>query len=300
MCLKAFYSDRFVLPLPAAHRFPMEKYRLLRERVACELPQVYLAEPMAVGDEILCLAHSPEYVRRLCVGDLSRKEMQRIGFPWSPEMVERSRRSTGATIMACDWALKEGVAVNLAGGTHHAYADRGEGFCCFNDAMVAARLMQSQARAKNIAIVDLDVHQGNGTAHMAQEDASIFTVSIHGAGNYPFTKEQSDIDIELADGCSDAIYLEALDQALMSLCKSFTPDLVIYLAGADPFEGDRLGRLSLSKNGLALRDERLFSFCREQGVPVAVAMAGGYAQPISHTVDIHFQTVICALRNHDN
>lgn len=275
----------------------MEKYRLLRERVASELAQVSLAEPMAVGDEILCLAHSPDYVRRLCTGDLSRKEMQRIGFPWSPEMVERSRRSTGATLMACDWALREGVAVNLAGGTHHAYADRGEGFCCFNDAMVAARFIQAQSRAKNIAIVDLDVHQGNGTARMAQDDDSIFTVSIHGAGNYPFVKEQSDIDIELADGSDDATYLAALDGALMSLEKNFSADLLIYLAGADPYAGDRLGRLGLSKEGLALRDERVFSFCRTRGLAVAVAMAGGYAQPISHTVDIHFQTVICALRN---
>ncbi len=276
----------------------MEKYRLLRERVARELAQVSLVEPMAVGDEILCLAHSPDYVRRLCTGDLSRKEMQRIGFPWSPEMVERSRRSTGATLMACDWALKEGVAVNLAGGTHHAYADRGEGFCCFNDAMVAARFMQAQSRAKNIAIVDLDVHQGNGTARMAQGDDSIFTVSIHGAGNYPFVKEQSDIDIELADGCDDVTYLAALDQVLVSLEKGFSADLLIYLAGADPYAGDRLGRLGLSKEGLASRDERVFSFCRKRGLPVAVAMAGGYAQPISDTVDIHFQTVICALRNH--
>jgi acetoin utilization deacetylase AcuC-like enzyme len=275
----------------------MEKYRLLRERVACELVQVCLAEPIAASDEVLFLAHDPDYVRRFCAGDLSRKEIQRIGFPWSPEMVERSRRSTGATIMACDWALKEGVAVNLAGGTHHAYADRGEGFCCFNDAMVAARFMQSQARVARVAIVDLDVHQGNGTARMAQGDASIFTVSIHGAGNYPFVKEQSDIDIELADGCDDETYLAALDSALAGLQRTFSPDLLIYLAGADPFEGDRLGRLALTKQGLAERDERVFSLARNHGIPVAVAMAGGYAQPISDTVDIHFRTVVCAMRN---
>jgi acetoin utilization deacetylase AcuC-like enzyme len=297
--MRAFYSDRFVLPLPAAHRFPMEKYRLLRERVARELPQVVLREPFAVRDGILCLAHAPDYVQRLCRGDLSRKEMQRIGFPWSFEMVERSRRSTGATIMACKAALREGVAVNLAGGTHHAYADRGEGFCCFNDAMVATRYLQARGIAQRIAIVDLDVHQGNGTAHMAQKDPTVFTVSIHGKGNYPFVKEHSDLDIELADGCGDTQYHRALDQALHEIQARFhAPDLLIYLAGADPFEGDRLGRLALSKQGLLARDLAVFSFCRERGIPIAVAMAGGYAQPISDTVDIHFQTVTCALQNH--
>lgn len=275
----------------------MEKYRLLRERVARDLPQVCLDEPLAATDEMLFLAHDPGYVRRFCSGDLSRKEIQRIGFPWSIEMVERSRRSTGATIMACEWALREGVALNLAGGTHHAYADRGEGFCCFNDAIVAARYMQQQARAARIAIVDLDVHQGNGTARMAQGDDSIFTLSMHGAGNYPFVKEKSDIDIELADGCEDAAYLAALGEALGILESRFSPDLLIYLAGADPYCGDRLGRLALTKQGLATRDESVFSFCRARAIPVAVAMAGGYAQPISDTVDIHFQTVICAARN---
>lgn len=275
----------------------MEKYRLLRERVARDLPQVCLCEPLAATDEMLFLAHDCGYVRRFCAGDLSRKEIQRIGFPWSLEMVERSRRSTGATVMACDWALRQGVAVNLAGGTHHAYADRGEGFCCFNDAIVAARYMQQQARAARIAIVDLDVHQGNGTARMAQGDDSIFTLSMHGAGNYPFVKEQSDIDIELADGCQDAVYLAALDEALAILDRRFSPDLLIYLAGADPYHGDRLGRLALTKQGLSARDERVFSFCRARAIPVAVAMAGGYAQPISDTVDIHFQTVVCAARN---
>jgi acetoin utilization deacetylase AcuC-like enzyme len=297
--LYAFYSDRFVLPLPSAHRFPMEKYRLLRERVAHELPEVALREPIAVSDEVLCLAHTPDYVSRLCRGDLSRKEMQRIGFPWSAKMVERSRRSTGATIMACERALREGVSINLAGGTHHAYSDRGEGFCCFNDAVVAARLMQTKGLATRIAIVDLDVHQGNGTAHMAQNDPTIFTLSLHGAGNYPFVKERSDIDVEFADGCRDAEYLAALGQALSEFQARFpSPDLIIYLAGADPFEGDRLGRLALSKSGLRARDEAVFALCRKEGVPIAVAMAGGYSWPIADTVDIHFQTVVCALQNH--
>lgn len=294
--MQVFYSDRFVLPLPSAHRFPMEKYRLLRERVSQELRGVDLHEPEAASDSVLALAHTPDYIRRLSQGDLSHKEMQKIGFPWSPEMVERSRRSTGATIMACRAALKDGASVNLAGGTHHAYADRGEGFCCFNDAVVAARLMQSEGRAKRVAIVDLDVHQGNGSAAIARHDDSIFTLSIHGAENYPFIKEQSDLDIELPDRTGDEDYLRVLDAALADLRSRFTADLLIYLAGADPYFDDRLGRLGLSKAGLLARDERVFSFARRAGLPVAVAMAGGYARNIADTVDIHFGTINCALQ----
>lgn len=295
--MQVFYSDRFVLPLPPAHRFPMEKYRLLRERVSQVLGGVDLREPDPATDAVLALAHTPDYIRRLSQGDLSHKEMQKIGFPWSPEMVERSRRSTGATIMACRAAIADGASVNLAGGTHHAYADRGEGFCCFNDAMVAARLMQSEGRAQRIAIIDLDVHQGNGSAAIARGDDSIFTLSIHGAENYPFVKERSDLDIELPNGTGDLTYLHALDEALAELQSRFSADLIIYLAGADPYEDDRLGRLGLTKAGLLARDERVFGFARSLGLPVAVAMAGGYARNILDTVEIHFQTVNCALRH---
>lgn len=295
--MQVFYSDRFVLPLPPAHRFPMEKYRLLRERVSQVLGGVDLREPDPATDAVLALAHTPDYIRRLSQGDLSHKEMQKIGFPWSPEMVERSRRSTGATIMACRAAIADGASVNLAGGTHHAYADRGEGFCCFNDAMVAARLMQSEGRAQRIAIIDLDVHQGNGSAAIARGDESIFTLSIHGAENYPFVKERSDLDIELPNGTGDLTYLHALDEALAELQSRFSADLIIYLAGADPYEDDRLGRLGLTKAGLLARDERVFGFARSLGLPVAVAMAGGYARNILDTVEIHFQTVNCALRH---
>ena len=295
--MQVFYSDRFVLPLPPAHRFPMEKYRLLRERVSQALGGVDLREPDPATDAVLALAHTPDYIRRLSQGDLSHKEMQKIGFPWSPEMVERSRRSTGATIMACRAAIADGASVNLAGGTHHAYADRGEGFCCFNDAMVAARLMQSEGRAQRIAIIDLDVHQGNGSAAIARGDESIFTLSIHGAENYPFVKERSDLDIELPNGTGDLTYLHALDEALAELQSRFSADLIIYLAGADPYEDDRLGRLGLTKAGLFARDERVFGFARSLGLPVAVAMAGGYARNILDTVEIHFQTVNCALRH---
>ncbi len=298
--MDAFYSDRFVLPLPAGHRFPMEKYRLLRERIGRTLPEIRLLEPEPLTDEALAVAHSPDYIRRLVGGDLSRKEMMAIGFPWSPEMVERSRRSAGATVMACRAAFRDGVGINLAGGTHHAYRDRGEGFCCFNDAVVAARLMQREGLAAKCLVIDLDVHQGNGTAAMTRDDSNIFAFSMHGAENYPFVKERSDLDIELPDGTGDAIYLESLRAALIQIRTQFAPSLVIYLAGADPFCDDRLGRLALTKAGLLARDRQVLEFVRGLGVPMAIAMAGGYGRTIQDTVDIHFQTVNCALQYANN
>ncbi len=298
--MDAFYSDRFVLPLPAGHRFPMEKYRLLRERIGQTLPEIRLLEPEPLTDEALAVAHSPDYIRRLVGGDLSRKEMIAIGFPWSPEMVERSRRSAGATVMACRAAFRDGVGINLAGGTHHAYRDRGEGFCCFNDAVVAARLMQREGLAAKCLVIDLDVHQGNGTAAMTRDDSNIFAFSMHGAENYPFVKERSDLDIELPDGTGDAIYLESLRAALIQIRTQFAPSLVIYLAGADPFCDDRLGRLALTKAGLLARDRQVLEFVRGLGVPMAIAMAGGYGRTIQDTVDIHFQTVNCALQYANN
>jgi acetoin utilization deacetylase AcuC-like enzyme len=278
----------------------MEKYRLLRERISQALPEVRLLEPEPLTDEALAVAHSPDYIRRLVCGDLSRKEMMAIGFPWSPEMVERSRRSAGATVMACRAAFRDGVGINLAGGTHHAYRDRGEGFCCFNDAVVAARLMQRDGLAAKCLIIDLDVHQGNGTAAMTRDDSNIFAFSMHGAENYPFVKEQSDLDIELPDGTDDTIYLELLQAALIQIRNQFVPDLVIYLAGADPFCDDRLGRLALTKSGLLARDRQVMEFVCDLGAPMAIAMAGGYGRNIQDTVDIHFQTVNCALQYWDN
>ncbi len=296
MGMVALYSDRFVLPLPVGHRFPMVKYRLLRERLSAAYPSLVLEEPMPAQDQQLFLAHDPEYVARLVRGDLSRQEMQRIGFPWTPEMVERSRRSTGATIAAGRYALRDGIGINLAGGTHHAHEGHGEGFCCFNDAMVAARVLQQEGLVQRVLIVDLDVHQGNGTAEMASGDPTIFTFSMHGATNYPFKKAESDLDIELPDGTVDVDYLAALEQGLAVCERAIAPDLVIYLAGADPYEDDRLGRLALTKSGLLRRDEMVFSFAKARALPVAVAMAGGYARVIDDTVDIHFQTVSSAIR----
>lgn len=294
--MKAFYSDRFVLPLPAGHRFPMDKYRLLRERIQRDLPEVVLQVPEPATDGVLALAHTPDWIERLSLGRLSPLEQRAIGFPWSPGMVERSRRSVGATIAACRAALADGAAVNLAGGTHHAGPDRGEGFCCLNDVAVAARLMQAERRAGRVAIVDLDVHQGNGSAEILRNDPSVFTLSVHGARNFPFRNRcDGDLDVDLPDGTGDDAYIDALDGALAALAARFAPDFLIYLAGADVYDGDRLGRLSLSIEGVAERDRRVFAFARERGLPVAVAMGGGYCPEIDRIVDIHFRTVREAL-----
>jgi acetoin utilization deacetylase AcuC-like enzyme len=289
--LKAFYSDHFVLPLPEGHRFPMQKYRMVREGVLASVPDIRFQEAPWTSDGVLALAHHPGYIQRVSSGSLTPAEQKAIGFPWSPQMVERSRRSAGATIQACRAALEEGTAANLAGGTHHAYADRGEGFCVFNDAAIAARLMQAERRVRRVAIVDLDVHQGNGTAAILARDESVFTLSLHAENNYPFEKECSDLDVALPDGAGDDTYLDALRQALATFFARFTPELIIYLAGADPHEGDRLGRLKLTMAGLAARDRMVFDQARERGVPVAVTMAGGYGKNIQDTVAVHVQTI---------
>jgi len=294
--LKAFYSDHFVLPLPQGHRFPMQKYRMVRDAVLHQLAMVELSPAPAASDGVLALAHHPEYIRRIAEGATSDEEQKAIGFPWSPQMVERARRSVGATIAACRAALDHGAGANLAGGTHHAYADCGGGFCVFNDAAVAARLMQAERRAARVAIIDLDVHQGNGTAAILSRDDSVFTLSLHGASNYPFDKECSDLDVPLADGTGDAEYLHALGDALDELARRFAPQLIIYLAGADPHEGDRLGRLKLTTEGLRRRDAMVFEFAARRRLPVAVTMAGGYGRAIEDTVAVHVQTLAEAAR----
>ena len=230
---------------------------------------------------------------------MSAAEQKAIGFPWTLQLVERSRRSAGATIAACRTALERGVAVNLAGGTHHAHADHGEGFCVFNDAAIAARLMQAERRVQRVAIVDLDVHQGNGTAAILAQDDSVFTLSLHGARNYPFCKAVSDLDVALPDDIADSAYLSALQQALTELFERFSPQLMIYLAGADPHEGDRLGRLKLTLAGLAARDRMVLSAAQRRGVPVAITMAGGYGKNIDDTVAVHIQTIAIAAQYAD-
>lgn len=294
--MRAFYSDHFVLPLPQGHRFPMQKYRLVRDRVKASVPGLVLEEAPPASDGVLALAHHPHYIHRVATGALSPQEQNAIGFPWSLQMVERSRRSVGATIAACRAALEEGAAANLAGGTHHAGADCGAGFCVFNDAAVAARLMQAERRAARVAIIDLDVHQGDGTAAILAHDDSVFTLSLHGAQNYPFSKECSDLDVALVDGTGDEPYLDALAAALEQMAERFEPQLLIYLAGADPHEGDRLGRLKLSTGGLAARDEMVFDFALHRRLPVAVTMAGGYGRDLENTVTIHVQTIAAAAR----
>lgn len=294
--MKAFYSDHFVLPLPEGHRFPMQKYRMVREGVQAAVPAICFSEASWTSDGVLALAHHPAYIERVSAGLVTPAEQKAIGFPWSSQMVERSRRSAGATIQACRAALEDGVAVNLAGGTHHAYADRGEGFCVFNDSAIAARLMQAERRVQRVAIVDLDVHQGNGTAVILAHDDSVFTLSLHAEHNYPFKKERSDLDVALPDGTGDAVYLAALGNALSALFARFSPELIIYLAGADPHEGDRLGRLTLSMQGLAARDRMVFDNARERNIPVAVSMAGGYGKNIQDTVAVHVQTIAIASR----
>jgi acetoin utilization deacetylase AcuC-like enzyme len=304
--MQAFHSDHFVLPLPDGHRFPMQKYRLLREAAESE-PGLHLQEAPAATDGELALAHTPNYVMSVSEGLLSAAEQREIGFPWTPRMVERSRRSVGATIAAARAALADGIAANLAGGTHHAYADKGGGYCVFNDVAVAARLMQAEWHRHHrallrIAVIDLDVHQGNGTAAIFRDDPTVFTLSLHGERNFPFRKEASDLDVALPDGCRDDEYLAALDAALGALWQRHVhgaPGLVFYLAGADPHEGDRLGRLKLTAAGLAERDRRVFDATRARRIPVAISMAGGYGHQIADTVAVQLATLREALASRE-
>jgi acetoin utilization deacetylase AcuC-like enzyme len=291
--MQAFYTDHFVLPLPPDHRFPMQKYALLREQVVAQgiVAPENMRIPDAASDEQILRAHDADYLKRVTRGELTHQELRRIGFPWSPEMVERSRRSSGATMGACRASLAEGVAVNLAGGTHHAFRDHGEGFCVFNDSAIAARAMQAEGGARRVVILDCDVHQGNGTASILAGDPTVFTFSIHGANNFPFHKERSDLDIELPDGTSDAAYLDALDEGVRRALALANADLAIYLAGADPFVGDRLGKMALTMAGLQARDRLVLGLCLESRLPAAVAMAGGYARDVRDIVAIHLQTV---------
>jgi acetoin utilization deacetylase AcuC-like enzyme len=291
--LSAWSSAAYQIPLPAGHRFPIEKYTLLRDAVIAEglVPAERVREPeRAVVDE-LELVHTPEYVRRFTRGELTPAEVRRIGFPWSEHLVERSYRSVGGTVAAARAALEEGTAVNLAGGTHHAFPDHGEGFCVFNDVAVAIRVLQRERRIARAAIVDLDVHQGNGTHAIFAGDASVYTFSMHGGRNYPFAKVPGCLDIELPDGTGDDSYLAALAPALPRVLAAARPDLVVYLAGADAHEGDRLGRLALTFDGLARRDALVLAACREVGLPVAITIAGGYGRDIADTVRVHLNTV---------
>jgi len=284
----------------------MSKYRLLREAVDAQMPELRVQEALPATDGELALAHEPDWISAVAHGHTTAAQQREIGFPWSERMVERARRSVGATIQAAraalvgDKAKAEGVAANLAGGTHHAFAHKGSGYCVFNDVAVAARLMQAEwhrhhRQLLRVLVVDLDVHQGNGTAAIFRDDSTVFTFSMHGGRNFPFRKEPSDLDVDLPDGCGDLDYLAALDESLAQVWQRHPaaqqPGLAFYLAGADPHEGDRLGRLKLSHEGLAERDRRVFSALREHRIPVVVVMAGGYGRDIDSTVAVHLRTL---------
>ena len=291
--LHAWSSARYTFPLPDGHRFPIEKYTLLRERVLREglVLAECMHEPARVAVDDLLLVHTRDYVDRLTHGGLSVAELRRLGFPWSEELVERSYRAVGGTCEAAECALERGVAVNLAGGTHHAFPDHGEGFCVFNDVAVAIRRLQRARAIRRAAVIDLDVHQGNGTHAIFAGDASVFTFSMHGGRNYPFHKVPGTLDIELPDGIGDDAYLEQLGEALPGVLRAARADVVAYLAGADPHRGDRLGRLGLGFEGLARRDALVLEACRDVGIPVVVTIAGGYGRDIEDTIAVHANTV---------
>lgn len=290
-CLRVFYTDQFVIELPEGHRFPMQKYRMVREGLLEEgiLQQEELSEPLFPSREDLLRAHTSRYVDAVCGGTLEQKEVRRIGFPWSEALVERSLASVGGCIEAAEEALRTGVSGCLAGGTHHASADWGEGYCVFNDIAVAALRLFHQGRIERAAIVDLDVHQGNGNSAILGHRSDTFIFSMHGEKNYPFQKIPSTLDIGLADDTHDEEYLRLLEKALPRVF-DFDPDIVFYQAGVDPLKEDVLGRLSLSHAGLAERDRMVLAACKRYGVPVALSLGGGYSRPIELTVEAHIQT----------
>jgi acetoin utilization deacetylase AcuC-like enzyme len=299
MALSVWSSARYVFPLPGGHRFPVAKYALLREAVIAEeiVPAERVHDPDRAGEEALALVHTRDYLRRFREGALDAAELRLLGFPWSEALVERSYRAVGGTIAAARHALATGVAMNLAGGTHHAFPDHGEGFCVFNDVAVAIRLLRDEGRLRRAAVIDLDVHQGNGTHAIFAGDPDVFTFSMHGGRNYPFHKVAGTLDVELADGTGDEEYLALLAEALPRVLTAAAPDLVVYIAGADPHERDRLGRLALTFDGLARRDAMVLDACREVGIPVAVTIGGGYGRRIEDTVHAHLRTVRVAARH---
>ena len=310
MALHAWSSARYVIPLPDGHRFPIAKYALLRDRALAAglIPAERMHEPARAAVDDLLLVHTERYVRSIVEGAITEEEQRRIGFPWSEQLVERSFRAVGGTCEAADAALREGVAINLAGGTHHAFPDHGEGFCVFNDVGVAIRSLQKRGAISRAAVIDLDVHQGNGTHAVFAGDQSVYTFSMHGGRNYPFrlsdavaprngephaygVRVPGTLDIDLADGTGDDEYLGILADVLPTVLASAAPDIVIYLAGADPHEGDRLGRMHLTFEGLERRDAMVLEACREVGIPVAITIAGGYGRVLDDTVRVHLGTI---------
>jgi acetoin utilization deacetylase AcuC-like enzyme len=286
----AFAHDRYTYPLPPGHRFPLEKYRLVREGADAN-PLIAVNEARAATDAELRLAHDRDYLRRAFRGTLARRELLALGLPWSPDLVERARRSVGATLAAAEAALSDGAAANLGGGTHHAFAAGGRGFCVFNDVVAAVRSLRQAKRAGRVLVVDLDVHQGDGTHAAFMEDPDAFTFSLNGFRNYPFRRVPGDLELDLPDGAGDDAYLTGVARLLPQALARSRPDICFYLAGADPYRGDRLGRLAVSKDGLAARDELVRETLSRAGVPVCLTLAGGYAEPIADTVQINMKTL---------
>jgi acetoin utilization deacetylase AcuC-like enzyme len=288
--VRAFAHDVYTYPLPPGHRFPLAKYRLVRERAEA-VDEIEVEDARAADDGELRLAHDAVYLERVQNGALARREELALGLPWSPALVERARRSVGATLMAAEAALADGVGANLGGGTHHAFADGGRGFCVFNDVVVTVRALRRARRVERVLVVDLDVHQGDGTHAAFMDDPEAFTFSVNGFRNYPFRRVPGDLELDLPDGTSDERYLEGLARLLPQALARSRPDVCFYLAGADPYAGDRLGRLGLTKAGLATRDAVVRSALGRAGVPVCLTLAGGYAEPIADTVEINVATL---------
>ena len=288
--MKVWAHDRWRFPLPEHNRFPIDKYTLLRERVEAEGVEVHDAEPVPWA--WLEAVHDGALIERIRTGGLSVREQRGLGIPWSPELVERGRRSVGGTVAAAQHALDRGLGMNLGGGTHHAGHAFARGYCLFNDVVVA----RAVTGVRRVLVVDCDVHQGDGTADLLAGDPDAFTLSLHGARNYPFKRIASDLDVDLESGTGDAAYIAALSEALEQALARSQPELAFYLAGADPWEGDRLGRLGLTKAGLLARDELVLD--RLAGIPVCVVLAGGYAEDVRDTVDIHAATVAAVTRRY--
>lgn len=290
--MQVFYTPRYYAEIGEGHVFPIRKFELVRDRLLAEdtLDPSEIVEPAPALLEEVLLVHTEDYVSRLCNGQLTSKELRRLGLPWSESLVRRSFYAVGGTLAGTNVALAEGYSSNLAGGTHHSFADRGEGFCVLNDVAIAIRALRARNRIRRAAIVDCDVHQGNGTATIFAGDSETFTFSMHGANNYPLFKAQSTLDIELPDGTNDDEYLECLARHLPAVF-AHDPEIVFYLAGADPFAKDKLGRLALSIDGLRERDSYVLRECYWREVPVVTVMSGGYGKDISDTVEIHCNTI---------
>lgn len=290
--LKIAWNERYVLPLPPNHRFPMSKYELLPQQLLHEgtINHGHLFSPRPMGEDDLLATHTVEYWQKLRTLSLSSAEIRRTGFPLSDALVEREVTIMSGTIQCCDYALAHGIAMNIAGGTHHAFTDRGEGFCLLNDQAIAANYLLRRRLAEQVLIIDLDVHQGNGTAEIFRDEKRVFTFSMHGANNYPLVKEQSDLDIALADGTDDAFYLRTLDVNLQNLLETIKPDFLFYQSGVDILATDKLGKLSVTREGCKARDRMVLTLAKDNKIPIVVSMGGGYSPEFRDIIEAHANT----------